>query len=166
MVIILRVIELIKVINTIISDRAGYLRALPLFSTKQYEDLTKQYEVPLSRMLHDILDDDHIQWHHPLIGHYTNFLTITDLDLITEFEFLPNCTRFPYNICNGCGMPTDDAYPSGHLVLSHFWTCMCSNVEINLSWTCFVSGLLNFEHPSELLFCLELYEIPATIRKK
>ena len=23
------------------------------------------------------------------------FLTITDLDLITEFDFLPNCTRFP-----------------------------------------------------------------------
>ena len=39
----------------------------------RYEDLTKQYEVPLSRMLHDILDDDHIQWHPPLIGHYTNF---------------------------------------------------------------------------------------------
>ena len=29
----------------------------------RYGDLTKQYEVPLSRMLHDILDDDHIQWH-------------------------------------------------------------------------------------------------------
>ena len=28
---------------------------------KFYGDLTKQYEVPLSRMLHDILDDDHIQ---------------------------------------------------------------------------------------------------------
>ena len=27
----------------------------------RYRDLTKQYEVPLSRMLHDILDDDHIQ---------------------------------------------------------------------------------------------------------
>ena len=39
----------------------------------RYADLTKQYEVPLSRMLHDILDDDHIQWHPPLIGHYTNF---------------------------------------------------------------------------------------------
>ena len=37
----------------------------------RYGDLTKQYEVPLSRMLHDILDDDHIQWHPPLIGHYT-----------------------------------------------------------------------------------------------
>ena len=27
----------------------------------QYGDLIKQYEVPLSRMLHDILDDDHLQ---------------------------------------------------------------------------------------------------------
>ena len=27
----------------------------------RYGDLTKQYEVPLSRMLHDILDDDHTQ---------------------------------------------------------------------------------------------------------
>ena len=32
---------------------------------------------------------------------------------------------------------------------------MCSNVESNLSWTCLVSGPLNFEHPSVLLFCLE-----------
>ena len=39
----------------------------------RYGDHTKQYEVPLSRMLHDILDDDHIQWHPPLIGNYTNF---------------------------------------------------------------------------------------------
>ena len=50
-------------------------------------------------------------------------------------------------------MPTEDAYSSGHLVLSHFGTCMCSNVETNLSWTCLVSGPLNFEHPSVLLFC-------------
>ena len=50
-------------------------------------------------------------------------------------------------------MPTEDAYSSGHLVLSHSGTCMCSNVETNLSWTCLVSGLLNFEHPSVLLFC-------------
>ena len=52
-------------------------------------------------------------------------------------------------------MPTEDAYSSGHLVLSHFGTCMCSNVETNLSWTCLVSGLLNFEYPSVLLFCSE-----------
>ena len=41
----------------------------------------------LSRMLHDILDDDHIPLHQ--------FLTVTDLDLITEFDFLPNYARFP-----------------------------------------------------------------------
>ena len=29
------------------------------------------------------------------------------------------------------------------------------NVETNLSWTCLVSGLLNFKHPSVLLFCFE-----------
>ena len=120
----------------------------------RYGDLTKQYEVPLSRMLHDILDDDHIQWHHNIDRTLHQFLAITDLDLITEFDFLPNCARFPENICNVCGMPTEDAYSSGHLVLSHFGTCMCSNVETNISWTCLVSGLLNFEHPSVLLFCL------------
>ena len=49
-------------------------------------------------------------------------------------------------------MPTEDAYSSGHLVLSHFGTCKCSNVETNISWTCLVSGLLSFEHPSVLLF--------------
>ena len=57
-------------------------------------------------------------------------------------------------------MPTEDAYSSGHLVLSHFGTCMCSNVETNLSWTCLVSGLLNFEHPSVLLFCALLWKNP------
>ena len=34
----------------------------------RYGDLIKQYEVPLSRVLRDILDDDHIQWHPPLIN--------------------------------------------------------------------------------------------------
>ena len=46
------------------------------------------------------------------------FDPITDLDLITEFYFLPYCERFPWSICNDCGMPTEDAYSSGHLVLS------------------------------------------------
>ena len=67
------------------------------------------------------------------------------------------------NICNGCGMPTEDAYSSGHLVLSHFGTCMCSNVETNLSWTCLVSGLLNFEHPSVLLF--SFFNIQCNFKK-
>ena len=80
-------------------------------------------------------------WHTSLIW------LLTDSDVITGY-------RFQKGICNGCGMPRGDSYSSGHLVLSHFGTCMCSNVETNLSWTCLVSGLLSFEHPSVLLFCI------------
>ena len=83
------------------------------------------------------------------------------LTLLLILTLLQNLTfyliaRFLKNICNGCGMPTDDAYSSGHLVLSHFGTCKCSNVETNLSWTCLVSGLLSFEHPSVRLFLLRM----------
>ena len=60
----------------------------------RYGDLVKQYEVPLSRMLHDILDDDHLQWHPHLSGITPVFDPITDLDLITEFDFLRNSKRF------------------------------------------------------------------------
>ena len=53
----------------------------------RYGDLTKQYEVPLSRMLHDILDDDHIQWHPPLIGHYNNFWPLLIWTLLPNLAF-------------------------------------------------------------------------------
>ena len=53
----------------------------------RYRDLTKQYEVPFSRMLHDILDDDHIQWHPPLIGHYTNFWPLLIWTLLPNLTF-------------------------------------------------------------------------------
>ena len=116
----------------------------------RYGDLTKQYEVPLSRMLHDILDDDHIQWHPPLKGHYTNFwplLIWTSLPNLTFYLIVQGFHR-TYVTGAACQQRT---------VLSHFGTCMCSNVETTLSWTCLVSGLLNFEHPSVLLFCLRLF---------
>ena len=38
--------------------------------------------------------------------------------LCTELDLLPNFEWFPWNICDGCGMPTGDAYSSGHLVPS------------------------------------------------
>ena len=42
---------------------------------------------PLSRMLHDILDDDHIQWHPPLIGHYNNFWSLRIWTLLPNLNF-------------------------------------------------------------------------------
>ena len=81
----------------------------------------------------------------------TKFMTLSLIWLVTELDITEY--RFPWGICNRCGMPTGDTDSSGHLVLSHFRAGKCSNVETNLSWTGLVSGLLSFEHPSVLLFC-------------
>ena len=43
-------------------------------------------------------------------------MTLSQIRLLTEFDITDY--RFPWGICNGCGMPTGDAYPSGHLVPS------------------------------------------------
>ena len=41
----------------------------------RYWGVIKHYEVSLSQMLHAILEHDNIQWHPPLIRHYTNLWT-------------------------------------------------------------------------------------------
>ena len=47
-------------------------------------NIIKHNDVSLSRMLHDILEHDHMQWHPPLIRHYTNWRLVTELVFITE----------------------------------------------------------------------------------
>ena len=42
----------------------------------------------------------------------TNFITLIPSLTFTDYEW------FPWSICNGCGMPAGNAYPSGHLVPS------------------------------------------------
>ena len=105
-------------------------------------------------LLHDILDDDHMQWHPQLIGHYTNFWPLLIWTLLSNLTFYLIVLGFHRTYATGAACQQRTLTPpAGHLVLSHFGTCMCSNVETNLSWTCLVSGLLNFEHPSVLLLC-------------
>ena len=41
----------------------------------------------------------------------TYFMTLIPSLTFTDYEW------FPWSICNGCGMPAGNAYPSGHLVL-------------------------------------------------
>ena len=42
----------------------------------------------------------------------TNSMTLIPSLTFTDYEW------FPWSICNGCGMPAGNAYPSGHLVPS------------------------------------------------
>ena len=62
--------------------------------------------------------------------------------------------RFPWNICNGCSMPTKHAYSSLHLALSRFGTYMCSYVDTSLSSVSLPClRTLTCEHLSVLLIC-------------
>ena len=83
----------------------------------RYGDLIQQYEVSLSRMLNDILTLAQ-QW----LPNQSDFPPIS-----WPWYRLwpsPNYEWFPWSICNGCGMPAGNAYPSGHLVPSpQFRTC-------------------------------------------
>ena len=72
----------------------------------RYGDLIKQYEVSLSQMLMTFCD---------LTIYNDNPLLIR---LCTELDLLPNFEWSPWTICDGCGMPTGDAYSFGHVVPS------------------------------------------------
>ena len=68
----------------------------------RYGDPIKQYEVPLSRMVHDILDDDHMYTVTPSIDNTLHqFLTVTDCALITVFDLLPNWRGFHRTFATG-----------------------------------------------------------------
>ena len=54
---------------------------------------------------------------------------VIELGFTTKFDFLSDCERFTQNFSDGCGISKEDTDASGHLVLSHFRTCMCFNVE-------------------------------------
>ena len=78
----------VSTIGLVVTCVKNYLKSSLMTVYGRYGDLTKHSEVPLSRMLHNILENDHIQWHSPLMRHYTNFWPFTDLDLITEFDLI------------------------------------------------------------------------------
>ena len=85
----------------------------------RYWDLTKQYEVPLSWMLHDILDDDHIQWHPPLIRHYTNFWPLLIWTLLPKSNFYLIVQGFYRTFATGV------ACQQRTLTHSDTWSCPC-----------------------------------------
>ena len=98
----------------------------------RYGDLTKQYEVPLFRMLHDILDNDHIQWHPPLIGHYTNFWPLLIWTLLPNLTFYLIVQCFHRTYATGAACQQRTLTPSGHLVLSHLGFAFVNQPETTL----------------------------------
>ena len=64
-------------------------------------------------------------WHS--IVHYTSFWHLSVIWLFTYFDVITEY-RFLEGICNGCGMPTGDAYPSGHLVPSPIVGLACAPI--------------------------------------
>ena len=68
----------------------------------------------------------------------------------TDYEW------FPWSICNGCGMPAGNAYPSGHLVPSPFWDLlMLQLLRPNSSNLPCLYSTFHLEYPLVLSrFCL------------
>ena len=79
----------------------------------------RRSSVPRSRMLHDIPG----AWQYTVTAFIRsdNSITLTrDLViLLPTLTLLPHIERFRLNIYNGCDLPKEDAYRSGHLSLSH-----------------------------------------------
>ena len=122
----------------------------------RYGDLIKHYEVSLSQMLHEILGHDHIQWHTQLIRHYTNLRTYYRTGLYYRFWLYYQILEVSIEHCNGCGLPTEDAYSSGHLVLSHLGLAFVLMLRPFFPELVMSTDLLSLERPSVLLFCLLL----------
>ena len=113
----------------------------------RYGDLIQQYEVSLSRMLNDILTPDQLQW-------LTNRSDFPPISWPWYRAWpSPNNELFQWSVCNGCGIPAGNAYPSGHLVPSPLLgTCLCSNCWDQFPRTCRVfSRLFTLEIPRYFL---------------
>ena len=109
--------------------------------------LTKQYEVPLSRMLHDILNDDHIQWHPPLIEHYTNFWPLMIWTLLPNLIFYLIVQAFHRTYATGAACQQRTLTPRDT------WSCPTLGLALFL---CRDQSLLN-------LSCLRTFEFRTSL---
>ena len=92
----------------------------------RYGDLIQQYEVFLSR------SDPWPTVTSQPIRLSNNFMTLIPSLTFTDYEW------FPWSICNGCGMPAGNAYPSGHLVPSPIVGLACAPIVETRFRTCHV----------------------------
>ena len=142
----------------------GYVKehlksSLRTFYGRYGDGLTKQYEVPLSRMLHDILEDEHKQW--PLLmRHYTDFWPFTDLDLLPNLTFYLIVWGFHRTFATGAACQQRTLTPPDTWSCPTFglaYVLMSRPISPEL-----ISEVVSFEHPSELLFCFMNMQLVCT----
>ena len=92
--------------------------------------------------------------HPQLIRHYSNLRKYYRTRLYYRFWPYYQISQVSLEHCNGCGQPTEDAYSSGHLVMSHLGLAFVLMLRPFFPELIMSTDLLSFEHPSVLLFCL------------
>ena len=91
----------------------------------------------------------------------TNFMTLIPNLTFADYEW------FPWSICNGCGMPAGNTYPSGHLVPSHHCgTCLCSNCWDQITRTCHVFTRLFISNTPWYFLDFDINNIKADLNQK
>ena len=97
----------------------------------------------LSQMIHDILDDDHIQYHPPLIGHYTNFWPLLIWNLLPNLTFYLIVQSFHRTYATGA------ACQQGTLTPPDSWSCPTFGTSI--CCTCW-----DWRHPKSIRHYISL----------
>ena len=106
---------------------------------KQYEAPSPEYYMPFLRMT---LYSYNLHW--------SNFFT-----LLLIVTLIPNLTFDVIVRCFHRTFATGAACQQRTLTPPNTWSCPTLGIAcvLMLRWTCLVSGLMSFEHPSVLLFC-------------
>ena len=79
-------------------------------------------------LLHDILDDDHIQWHPPLIGYYTNFWPLLIWTLLLNLTFYLSVQGFHRTYATGAACQQRTLTPPDT------WSCPVWDLQMFYCW--------------------------------
>ena len=127
-------------------------------------------------MLYDILDDDHIQWHPPLIGHYTNFWPLLIWTLLPNLTFYLNIQGFHRTYATGAAcqqrtLTPPDAWSCPTLGLACVLMLRPISPELVLSPDFWISNTPRYFSFAYAYKCEEVYEnvrnsVHPTAKKK
>ena len=115
----------------------------------RYGNLINQYEAPLSRMLHEIRENNIMQWYTPIDKTLHQFMNLFHL-----YWTGPYYRIWLYSIVWGFykAFVMDVTCQQRTLTPPDTWSCPTFMLIPTCPKICLLSGLWTFEHPSVLLF--------------